>query len=192
MSAQSAVSGTSQIHLEMAEQSCRCVSANPATWFRVTRSRSQVDGPPFRAAPRPSRFPLQMPPLCSEAGVAVLPPVDSTMRQYLQFRRWKPCAVNHWNGKRRTSLLSGSTSLRLTPKPVREWLQTRVLKQKADCDELGNDDINYPTLFSVGWFCLCRWAVAPERKNCFLGKPQVTHLPMEDVANHFNLTWPHL
>lgn len=91
---------------------------------------------------------------------------------------------------RRTSLLSGSTSLRLTPKPVREWLQTRVLKQKADCDELGNDDINYPTLFSVGWFCLCRWAVAPERKNCFLGKPQVTHLPMEDVANHFNLTWP--
>lgn len=100
MSAQSAVSGTSQIHLEMAEQSCRCVSADPATWFRVTRSRSQVDGPPFRAAPRPSRFPLQMPPLCSEAGVAVLPPVDSTMRQYLQFRRWKPCAVNHWNGNK--------------------------------------------------------------------------------------------
>lgn len=191
MSARSAVSGISQTPRELAEQSRRCVPAAPATWFQETQSRSPADGPPCRAAPRPSRSHREIPPLCGEAGVAVLllllllPLVDSTMRQCPQLRRCKPCALNHWNGSKTHLFIIRKHFPPPSATDTRPGLAAAFSSHtKAASAKQGDAEGKLSSAVSGRVIHCVRvgqlWQRSP--RKCFLREPQVTHLPRKAVC----------
>lgn len=182
MSARSAVSGTSQIPRETAALR-RCVWAAPAATSSLrTRTRSPVDGPRCRAAPRPSPSPCLCPtPLDASAaqrrsrGFAVLPPVDSTMRQW-----WEPCAQSIARMEiRRTSLLSGSTSL-----PPAEPSRSRAFANfKTNCSQReGAGWMSSSPSSRDPFVSLSLFRVTGNHYASYPGAPQVTHLPIKRLS----------